>query len=260
MMNMNLMAVRTIKNSPKITSWFEKEIDFDMCSENYGKEETDTMMLNVLTEEGFPENTIVSDVDFDFIVMNKKDTKTLIVEYFEERTDLDRTASNEEIEQSISSESDVINFRLRNISELDIHVVVNDDLGDFMERHAYYDDNYFAKRMEESFDSNVLIPMIESREVMSLNQDYFIEKFRGAVRDENMPLEEFNYNDTPIKTVTIQLQEPFEAIAEQFSSKLNNYNTVTDYLKSEFYRDLLRYDKVYYQLELNVDIEAYGYE
>src|SRR5699024_2856769 len=92
MMDMNLMAVRTMKNSPKITSWFEKEIDFDMFSENYGKEETDTMMLNVLTEEGFPENTIVSDVDFDFIVMNKKDTKTLIVEYFEERTDLDRTA------------------------------------------------------------------------------------------------------------------------------------------------------------------------
>lgn len=252
-----LLVKKVEKIVPHVTSWFESEIDFNIFREFIGKDEAESIVIEALVNEGFPPNVQVNDVNFDFIAMNKKETKQLISEYIEVNTNLENTATQEEIEQIFTSETSVIDFRLKRLDELNIHMVVNDDLADFMERHAYYDDNYFAKRMGELFDINVLKPMIESREAMSLNQEYFTEKFRYAVSDMNILPEDVDENTTPIKVIDIKLEEPIEAIAEQFSPKLYEYNTVTNYLNSDFYDDLIKEDKIYFVLELNIDEEDY---
>lgn len=252
-----LLVKKVEKVAPHVTEWFESVIGFDTFREYIGKDEAESIISEALVNEGFPPNVQVNDVDFDFIAMNKQETKQLISDYLEVNTDIEGTATQQEIEQAFPSESKVLDFRLKRLEGLSIHMVVNDDLADFMEHHAYYDDNYFAKRMGELFDIGSLKPIIESREVMALNSDYFTEKFRYAVSDMNILPEKVDENSTPVKVVDIKLEEPLEAIAEQFSAKLYGYSTVSNYLNSAFYADLLKEDKVYYVLELNIDVEDY---
>ena len=259
MMN-NLIARRVEEQLPHVIAWFESEINFDTFREHVGKDEAESIFIEAIASEGFPPNTEIDELDFDFIAMNLKDTTTLIVEYIETQTDLTFTATDSELEEALTSESNIIDFRLSNLNEMQLHMVINDELQDFMERHAYYDDNYFAKRMEQLYEPNKVKTIIESREVMALNNDYFIERFRSAVNDINLTSGMFSQEETPIKVKTFQVTEPFESLAERYASKLYNYANVTDYLNRDFYSDLFKDGFVYYQLELNVDIEDYEYE
>lgn len=252
-----LLFERTKQELPHVVEWFEKKIDLTEFKEYVGGEETEEIIVDTLIQNGFPSNVVIKDVNFDFVVENIKDTQTLVVEYIDEQINLRGDSVPENIEEYFICKEHILNYRLNKLEDLKIRLVVNDDLADFMERHAYYDDSYVAKRLEEDIELSELINLIENREAMTLNEEYFMGKFSKAVSDLNLMAEDFDYTSTPIKVKRVMLDESFENVAEEFSYKLYNYGTLREYINSDLYKDLLKYDKVYYELELDIDVEEY---
>lgn len=251
------IAPSNVKNA------FDRVITVDIFREVLGKEQADFIITSELMNQvGYPplSESDMEEVDFVFFASTTIDSDELIGLYIDHQTTIeqndDRETTESKIRSEMNDETSIYDFIINNFAE--IHIDVNESADDFLEKHAYYDDDFLAKRLEELFEKGTPTRMVETREAMRYNPDYFIDKFYIAVSDTNLPAEEFDYDETPVKVARLEIGESFEAIAERLSQKLVNYLTVQSYVDDdEFYKDLLKHDFIYYELELDIDLEDY---
>ena len=108
--------------------------------------------------------------------------------------------------------------------------------------------------MEIYYDPTELEEMIRQN-----NDEVVYEKVKEQLLEEGFP-EDVTPDDVDFIIYDAKLEKTFDDLAVEFIDDVNqNYNTVQDYLKTQFYMDIVRNDRNYdFEVELTTDPEDFN--
>lgn len=258
---------------PERYELFETPIHESFVREVMENDVIDESVQYLLSEqEGFPYKVDPSDVSYSMVFVNSRYTDSFVEMYLFDVIDEDNDyfyLKGEKKEEALATvvnqffNQDMINkFRVEHMDDLNVNFEVHTELTEFLETHAWYDENYLSSRMAELYDEFIVRSMIVNRRLLaSYGYDYFMDKFAQASQEYastyGVPQELLDVDETPIKVIELKLDADFDTLAETFAERLYNYESVQDYMTTGFYYDMFGQDYFYYRLEIDADPEDY---
>ena len=153
-------------------------------------------------------------------------------------------------------------FRLNHINKLNFNLTLKVTKDEILLEQPWLSDTYVAQYLESHYEPEQLKSMIEKRYALGTGgQDTFLERFYEAGREieavRNIPVEEFDYDTTPFKVISVRTYLDFGEIAEIFTPYIQRHATLHDFVASDFYNELIDNDFVDYELQLDIDPEDF---
>ena len=250
---------------------FENSISEAEFIEVRGKEAIE-VIRSILSMYGFPETVELSDLNYDFKINNAIDTDRMIQMAIDEQQIVNGNyefMSDDMKKEALKQLNDyydhntIIEFKLNHQEITEAEITIHEELEEFLETHPYYDIDYLAYRMSEEYSELHMKALIETKEVLDLGGDgYFKEKFGEAVSEAmtqaDVTASMFDIYNTPIRVINFKLDISFDELASRFINNVQAYDSIKAFMRDEgFYREVIQQGYIYYELDLDVDLEDY---
>lgn len=250
---------------------FETSISEAEFIEVRGKEATE-VIRSILSMYGFPETVELSDLNYDFKINNAIDTDRMVQMAIDEQQIVNSNyefMSDDTKKEALKQLNDyydhntIIEFKLSHQEITEAEITIHEELEEFLETHPYYDVGYLAHRMSEEYSELHMKALIETKEVLDLGGDgYFKEKFGEAVSEAmtqaDVTASMFDIYDTPIRVINFKLDISFDELASRFINNIQAYDSIKAFMRDEgFYREVIQKGYIYYELDLDIDLEDY---
>lgn len=262
--------------TPHAYALFETPIQEKELREHMDAQDVDEMVGELISDSyGFDYIVDPQDVSYQLDLTNDIPTDDFVELYLFDVIDEDNDyfdLQGDEKDEALMTvvhrhftQTKVNVFRISYLNHLKFNLTLNESREDILHRQPWLSETYIAQYLESHYEPEKLKSMIEKRLVLGTGgQDTFLERFYEACREieaeYNIPVEEFDYESTPFKVISIKTYLDFDEIAEIFTPYIQRHATLHDFLTSDFYNEMIDNDFVDYDLQLQIDPEDYKYE
>ena len=141
---------------------------------------------------------------------------------------------------------------MNHLENTNVNFIIEEELSEWIEAHPT--EAYLSEEMEIYYDPTELEEMIRQN-----NDEVVYEKVKEQLLEEGFP-EDVTPDDVDFIIYDAKLEKTFDDLAVEFIDDVNqNYNTVQDYLKTQFYMDIVSNDRNYdFEVELTTDPEDFN--
>lgn len=236
----------------------EVEMDFvdqeplqNAVMEEYADEIEDEA-LQVAMAEGFPNIKDISTLSYTIDVQPQGGTESVAEKWINFLEDI--ADSEEDLQNILANSNRRREHFVHNASDyLQVSIVILESVEEFADKNPVEAKDHFAQRLEDDFSAEEYSAyLIED----AISSDALNEKIVEAYAEAGIEYNQENERTYGFKITDIQPKQSFEAIADRLAEKVQEtYDTVGNYLNSQFYRDLDAYDLIDYRVTVDTDIE-----
>lgn len=166
--------------------------------------------------------------------------------------DNDIVSDKDEFDAFINDDNNIFYTIMDNLDQTSINFIIEEELSEWIEAHPT--EAYLSEEMEIYYDPT------EFEEVIRQNNDEIVhEKVKEQLLEEGFP-EDVTPDDVDFVIYDARLEKTFDDLAVEHIDDVNqNYNSVDDYLKTQFYTDIVSNDRNYnFEVELTTDPEDFN--
>lgn len=166
--------------------------------------------------------------------------------------DNDIVSDKDEFDAFINDDNNIFYTIMDNLDQTSINFIIEEELSEWIEAHPT--EAYLSEEMEIYYDPT------EFEEVIRQNNDEIVhEKVKEQLLEEGFP-EDVTPDDVDFVIYDARLKKTFDDLAVEHIDDVNqNYNSVDDYLKTQFYTDIVSNDRNYdFEVELTTDPEDFN--
>lgn len=166
--------------------------------------------------------------------------------------DNDIVSDKDEYNAFINDDDSVFYTIMNHLENTNVNFIIEEELSEWIEAHPT--EAYLSEEMEIYYDPTELEEMIRQN-----NDEVVYEKVKEQLLEEGFP-EDVTPDDVDFIIYDAKLEKTFDDLAVEFIDDVNqNYNTVQDYLKTQFYMDIVSNDRNYdFEVELTTDPEDFN--
>lgn len=166
--------------------------------------------------------------------------------------DSDMVNDKDAYDAFINDDDEVFYTIMNNLDQTTVNFIIEEELSEWIEAHPT--EAYLSEEMEIYYDPT------EFEEVIRQNNDEIVhEKVKEQLLEEGFP-EDVTPDDVDFVIYDARLEKTFDDLAVEHIDNVNqNYNSVDDYLKTQFYTDIVSNDRNYnFEVELTTDPEDFN--
>lgn len=245
MLIMAITGASQLRAKEKISSIIEDGAEMERIFRDNYEEVCDEYVRDILSSEGFPSHANMYNVSHRIEIDSKLDEDQWI-EFFEENTNYD---TNEDIDHA--SEEDMGDMMIgEGLEHFDIEIIIEPTLNEWLEENPTSE--YIENRIEEKFD-----PLEAQEFIENYNDEAFDEKARETLREEGVD-ENVNLDDVDFGVTDIELKDASSYADHVENAVDGSGETVSGYLESNMYTELVEQNRIDYNVVLESDPEEIG--
>lgn len=208
--------------------------------------------LQVAMDAGFPHITDVNKLSYTIDVQPQGGIEAVAEKWINFLEDI--ADSEEDLQNILAHPNQRREHFVRNINDyLTVNIELLESFEEFADKNPVEAKDRFAQRLEDDFSAEEYSAyLIED----AISSDALNEKIVEAYAEAGIEYNQENERTYGFKITDIQPKQSFEAIADRLAEKVQEtYDTVGNYLNSQFYRDLDTDDLIDYRVTVDTDIE-----
>lgn len=208
--------------------------------------------LQVAMDAGFPHITDVNKLSYTIDVQPQGGIEAVAEKWINFLEDI--ADSEEDLQNILAHPNQRCEHFVRNINDyLTVNIELLESFEEFADKNPVEAKDRFAQRLEDDFSAEEYSAyLIED----AISYDALNEKIVEAYAEAGIEYNQENERTYGFKITDIQPKQSFEAIADRLAEKVQEtYDTVGNYLNSQFYRDLDTDDLIDYRVTVDTDIE-----
>lgn len=165
--------------------------------------------------------------------------------------DNDVVSDSDGFDAYIGDENNIVYTIMNNLEQTNINFIIEEELSEWIESHPT--EAYLSEEMERYYEPTELEEIIRQS-----NDEVVHDKVKEQLLEEGFP-EDVKPDEVDFLIYDVKLEKTFDDLAIEFIDDVNqSYNSVQDYLKTQFYIDVVRNDRNYdFEVELTTDPEEF---
>lgn len=215
-------------------------------------DEIEDEALQTAMDVGFPNITDMSRLNYTIDVQPQGSIEEVAEKWINFLEDI--SDSEEGLQKILANANQRHEHFAHNASDyLNINIEILESVEEFADKNPVEAKERFAQRLEDDFSAEEYSAyLIED----AISSDALNEKIVEAYAEAGIEYNQENERTYGFKIIDIQPKQSFEAIADRLAEKIQEtYDTVGNYLNSQFYRDLDTDDLIDYRVTVDTDIE-----
>ena len=215
-------------------------------------DEIENEALQTAMDAGFPNITDMSRLSYTIDVQPQGSIEEVAEKWINFLEDI--SDNEEDLQKILANANQRREHFAHNASDyLNVNIEILESVEEFADKNPVEAKERFAQRLEDDFSAEEYSAyLIED----AISSDALNEKIVEAYAEAGIEYNQENERTYGFKIIDIQPKQSFEAIADRLAEKVQEtYDTVGNYLNSQFYRDLDTDDLIDYRVTVDTDIE-----
>lgn len=207
----------------------------------------DEIVSSSLRENGFPSDANYLNTKYDLEITSNIEPSEWADDFIEH----EQLDNDDEVLSMVDNEAKqqyyILNDRLDAIS---FNVTPQVEVSEWLEENG--SEEYISRAMAKHYE-----PIVFADEVLTVNKNsYVMEQVKQALIDDGFP-ESVNPSDVNFSLGNLQLTKSFDDLATEKIDEVYQYNTVSDYIDTQFYTDLEETNAYTFDVDILDDPEDY---
>lgn len=207
----------------------------------------DEIVSSSLRENGFPSDANYLNTKYDLEITSNIEPSEWADDFIEH----EQLDNDDDVLSMVDNESKQQHYILNDrLDAINFNVTPKVEVSEWLEENG--SEEYISRAMSKHYE-----PIVFADEVLAVNKNsYVMEQVKQALIDDGFP-ESVNPSDVNFSISDLQLTKSFDDLATEKIDEVYQYNTVSDYIKTQFYTDLEESDAYTFNVEILDDPEDY---